>query len=264
MISIYKNYHVAYWCIGIALMTGMVIAIVAFSDNTWYFPLTIIILTIILIFVNAFIFTRLASQRLTKEVLPLLYDCRAHEYIDRLRALFDKKTKGSVVSLYNTMLAWGYGAVDDYESVYECCRKITAKNYQLGKSQSMIDYYIKKDQIDLAQNEIEDLRKKTVLMKNPKLKETFEISIKNAEYAIRIKQGNYEGAEEHFKKMLDTIKPIKPLSQVSYSYSLGRLLILKGEPERAKEYLQVAYDLGGDTKYKTFAKEQLLNIGDQL
>lgn len=72
------------------------------------------------------------------------------------------------------MLAWGYGAVDDYESVYECCRKITAKNYQLGKSQSMIDYYIK----------------------NPKLKETFEISIKNAEYAIRIKQGNYEGAEE--------------------------------------------------------------------
>ncbi len=74
MISIYKNYHVAYWCIGIALMTGMVIAIVAFSDNTWYFPLTIIIPTIILIFVNAFIFTRLASQRLTKEVLPLLYD----------------------------------------------------------------------------------------------------------------------------------------------------------------------------------------------
>jgi len=37
---------------------------------------------------------------------------------------------------------------------------------------------------------------------------------------------------------------------------------LKGEPERAKEYLQVAYDLGGDTKYKTFAKEQLLNIGE--
>jgi hypothetical protein len=55
---------------------GMVIAIVAFSDNTWYFPLTIIIPTIILIFVNVFIFTRLASQRLTKEVLPLLLEGR--------------------------------------------------------------------------------------------------------------------------------------------------------------------------------------------
>ena len=27
---------------------------------------------------------------------------------------------------------------------------------------------------------------------------------------------------------------------------------------RAKEYLQVAYDLGGYTKYKKFAEEQLL------
>lgn len=241
-------------------MAGMLIAILVFSKNTWYFPLTIIIPTIILIFVNAFIFTRLASRKLTKEVIPLLYNCRAQDYIDRLRELFDKKTKGSVVSLYNTMLAWGYGAVDDYDTVYECCRKITAKNYQFGKSQSLIDYYIKNDQIDQAQKEIAELRNKTASMKNPKLKETFEISIKNAEYAIRIKQGNYEGAEEHFKTMLDTIKPLYPLSQVSYSYSLGRLLILKGEPERAREYLQVAYDLGGDTKYKKFAEESLQKI----
>ena len=36
MISIYKNYHVAYWCIGIALMTGMIIAIASIEDDDLY------------------------------------------------------------------------------------------------------------------------------------------------------------------------------------------------------------------------------------
>jgi hypothetical protein len=41
---------------------------------------------------------------------------------------------------------------------------------------------------------------------------------------------------------------------------LGKLLFLKGEPERARKYLQVAIDLGGDTKYKKFAEELLQKI----
>ena len=60
--------------------------------------------------------------------------------------------------------------------------------------------------------------------------------------------------------MMETLKPLSPLTKCSYSYALGKLLALKGEPERAREYLQVAYDLGGDTKYKKFAAEQLQKL----
>lgn len=56
------------------------------------------------------------------------------------------------------------------------------------------------------------------------------------------------------------IKTIVDITEVSYSYALGKLLFLKGEPERARKYLQVAIDLGGDTKYKKFAEELLQKI----
>ena len=41
---------------------------------------------------------------------------------------------------------------------------------------------------------------------------------------------------------------------------MGRLLVLKGEPDKAREYLQVASRFGGDTKYKKFADEMLRNL----
>ena len=93
-----------------------------------------------------------------------------------------------------------------------------------------------------------------------KYKENSELNIKNAEFYIRIKQGNYEGTEEHYLNALQTIKPLYPITEASYTHALGKLLILKGEPERAKEYLQVACDIGGDTKYKKFAEELLQKI----
>jgi len=265
MIQLYKKYHVGYMCVGIALIVCMVVLMIWLGNKHWYALLLVFFPTILLIMVNATVFTRLTSKKLNNEVLLLLSNCEANRYLAELKSLFEGKAKqGVIVSIYNTLLAAGYAAIDDYDSVYECCRKITAKNYQFGRSQSMIDYYIKKDQIDQAQNEIEVLRQITAKMRNPKIRETSEINIRNAEYAIRIKQGNYEGAEEHFKKMLDTTKPLYPLTKVSYSYSLGRLLVLKGEPERAKDYFQTAYELGGDTKYKRFAGEQLQKLEQDI
>lgn len=267
MIHLYKKYHVAYRIIGILLIVCMVASMIAlmFVSKLWFVPFLVFFPTLILIFVNASVFTMLTSKKLNDEVTTLLLNCQANDYINALKSLFkDKASKGVIVSIYNTFLAMGYVAIDDYDSVYDCCQKITAKNYQTEKCKSMIEYYLAKDQIEQAQQEIEKLKELTGKLKPSKYKEGTETSIKNAEYVIRIKQGNYEGAEEHFLKMLDTIKPLYPLSKASYSYSLGRLLVLKGEPERAKEYLQAAYDVGGDTKYRKKAEEQLAKLSQGL
>ena len=263
MISLYKKYHIAYWCVGIALIIGMLTVMILFWRNDWYFPFLVVIPALLLVVVDAKFFTRLASKKLSEEVLTLFNECQANRFINDLKSLFEGKTKGSVVSLYNTLLARGYSVIDDYDSAYECCQKIKARNYMAERSKSMIDYYLSKDRIEEAQQEMEELKKLTEKMRNPQYKEGSEISIKNAEYVIRIKQGNYEGAEEYYRKMLDTITPLFPLTKVSYSYALGRLLILKGEPERAKEYLQTAYDSGGDTKYKKHAGELLQTLQDE-
>ena len=246
MISIYRKYHIAYWCVGIIEIIVMVAVMIG-------------------IMVDVVVFMRLASKKLSKEVLPLFYNCQVHEFINELNRLFAKKAKGANISLYNSLslVARGYGSIDDYDSVYECCQKIKAKGYKAECHRSMIEYYLKNEQFDKAQEEMEALRKLMEKMKNPKYIEGCELSIKNAEYYIRIKQGNYEGAEEHYQKQLDTIKPLYPITEASYSHALGKLLFLKGEPERARKYLQKAVDLGGDTKYKKFAEELLLKLDEE-
>ena len=261
MITLYRKYHIAYWCIGITLIIGMVALMLAFWQDAWYFPLLVMFPTMILAVVNAIVFIRLSNKKLSREVLPLFYNCQVHKFIDEMNRLFAGKTKGPVVSLYNSMVARGYGVIDDYDSVCACCQKITNKAYKSEYHKAMIDYYLKHDQIDKAQNEMEELRKLAEQMKNPRYKEVSLLSIKNTEFYIRIKQGNYEGAEEHYLNALNTIKPLYPITQVSYSHALGKLLLLKGEPDRTAKYLRAAYNLGGDTKYKMYAEELLQKIG---
>lgn len=263
MISIYRKYHIAYWCVGIIEIIVMVAVMIGFWRDVWYFPVLVTLATIPFIMVDVVVFMRLASKKLSKEVLPLFYNCQVHEFINELNRLFAKKAKGTNISLYNSLVARGYGSIDDYDSVYECCQKIKAKGYKAECHRSMIEYYLKNEQFDKAQEEMEALRKLMEKMKNPKYIEGCELSIKNAEYYIRIKQGNYEGAEEHYQKQLDTIKPLYPITEASYSHALGKLLFLKGEPERARKYLQKAVDLGGDTKYKKFAEELLLKLDEE-
>lgn len=264
MIQLYKKYHIAYWCIGIALIVCMIISMILLWNKVWCAPLLVFFPTIFLVLVNAAIFTNLTAKKINSEIAPLLNNCEANKFLSEIHALFKDRAKNRVIiSIYNSYLATGYAVINDYDSVYDCCQKITTKSYQVAKVLSMMDYYASTCQFEQAQNEIEKLRKMLEKMKNTKLKERCGISIMNVEYAIRIKQGNYEGAEEHYKKMMETVKPLMPLGKSSYSYALGRLLILKGEPERARDYLQTAYDLGGDTKYKTFAEKYIQELNGE-
>ena len=262
MISIYKKYHIAYWCIGIFLLICMVAVMTLLWKEEWYFPFLVLIPTLFLVVVNAKVFTRLATKKLSNEVIVLINECRANDYINALKSLFDKKAKGPVVNSYNVLLAEGYAVIDDYDAVYECCQNIRSKAYLSARRNCMIGYYLKNGQREMAENEMEELRKMLATIKNQDYKENLENSLKNAEYTIRIMDGNYDGAEEHYMKMLATIKPLYPLTEVSYSYALGRLLILKGEAERAKQYLNVAYEKGGDTKYRKFAEEKLMMLAE--
>ena len=257
MISIYKKFHVGYWCIGIITIICMVASLFLFWKGEWYFPILNLIAALFVVVIDAMVFTTLTSKKLSKEVTVLINECQANNYINCLKKLFEKQTKLSATTPYYFMLAKGYAVIDDYDAVYDCCQKIKLKSYLIVRRECMIDYYLNKGDVALAEAEMAELRKQLPGIRNQKSREKFEISLKNFEYAIRIKNGDYEGAEEHFKKVLATTTPLYTLTEVSYSYSLGKLLVLKGEPERAKEYLKVAYEKGGDTKYRKYAEEKL-------
>ena len=90
MIKLYKKYHTAYWCIGIVLVTCMAIAMFMLWDAGWYYLFLIIILTILLVLVNGFIFTKLAAKKFTNEVTTLYNECQANRYLEALKSLFEK------------------------------------------------------------------------------------------------------------------------------------------------------------------------------
>lgn len=93
MISIYKKYHIAYWCIGIVEIIGMIIANLWFCRHTWVPAIPITAVTILLVLVDVFIFTKLTSKKLSNEVLPLFYNCQVHKFIDEMNMLFAKRQK---------------------------------------------------------------------------------------------------------------------------------------------------------------------------
>lgn len=74
----------------------------------------------------------------------------------------------------------------------------------------MIEYYLKKENFNLVQLEINELVKLMEKMNNEKYKDSLGISIKNANYYMRMNTGNFEGAEEHYEEVLN-LHPTMPL-----------------------------------------------------
>lgn len=258
MIQIYKKYHIAYWTIGILCIIAMLVL-------DFLFPKLIILwflLIAVCVVIDASVFMRLASKKLSDEVIVLYNDCRVQEYIDSLYLLMGN-SKGVAKSIFNYLLASGYALQNDYDKVYECCKYITHKAHKTEYHLRMIDYYLNKEQPDLAEKEIEELKKRIAKVRNAKYKSSLELSVKSAEYGVRIKRGDYEGAEEFYLGVLASPNCKYRITKTSYSFALAKLLMLKGDNEGARQYLQVSLENAGDTKYKEFSEKRLAEI-DQI
>ena len=255
MISCYKNYHIIYWTIGIIAVTAMVILDFC---NFALWPLWTLI-CICLVLIDAYIFTKLGAKRLSEEVVVLYNDCRIHEYLEAVEKLLGKR-KGPLKSMYSYMMAAGYSLIDEYDMVFECCQNITYKPHKMEYRTRMIDYYINKEQFDLAEKEIEEQKTAVKRVKNKIYKNKIELSLKSAEYSIRIKRGEYEGAEEFYLGILASPQAKYNITKTSYSYALGKLLVLKGEPGGARQYLEASHETAGDSKYKKLSEKLLESI----
>lgn len=257
MIYLYKEYNVAYNLISLFLLIGFAVLALKFHMGIFTY-LLLLIVVMILVFVVAGIFTRLTITRIEREVVIHYNECRANQYLDEIKRLFgDKKLSRAVSTIYNSYLVRGYAVLDDFDSVYSCCQNITTKGYKGEYHKYMLQYYIKKDQLNLVMDEMDQLKLLIMQLKNKSYINSLETYIKDAEYVIKIKNSDFEGAEEFYTGIINKSSPLYPITKVSCSYAIGRLLMLKGETERAKEYLQVAYAEGGDTKFKSLAEKLL-------
>ena len=77
---------------------------------------------------------------------------------------------------------------------------------------------------------------------------------------IRVKEGILDGAEEFYSELYEQCDDQALIVRVSLSYTLGNIILQKGDRERALPYLKFASENGGDTKYKKLSDGLLAKI----
>ena len=64
MIHLYKKYHIAYWCIGAALIICMIVSMLLLWNKFPGAPFLPFFPTVILVFLSAGVFTRLTGNKI--------------------------------------------------------------------------------------------------------------------------------------------------------------------------------------------------------
>lgn len=253
MIYLYRKYLLGY------LAVGFFCAIICFGCHfvlkTPYLLSLLVFILLAVIDVSAF---RAASvKKFTDEVLSHLFNCEVNVYLSKLDALMGNAKNKVHIANYNYFRARGYSALGRYEEMYECTKHITEKGEYLMR---LTEYYVSKGQYDEARRYMNELSALAHRRKKKAYTDMLVQYIENMDYSIRILNGDYTGAVEHYEMLLEKWKDNQLLSIASANYALGNVLYLKGENDRAIEYLSVAAEIGGDTKFAVKAKVLLQKL----
>ena len=255
MISLYKSLHIVFWVVAIICAVGAVV----FS---WLYPeqvISIISIAVIFFGFTGIFIIRMARDKFKREVMALLYECRANEFLDKVDELFKDKNSKSGKSTYAWLTALGYDVLGDNESMLKSCQNITEKSHMPEYHRRMITYYVDIDEIDKANTEIEKLKILSSRASGPD-KGLIEQYIGEGIRAIRIRLNDVEGMDQFYEGSSGIDVQTVLLSKVSYAQSYGKVLILKGENEKARQQLLFASKYGGDTKYKKIADTLLSQL----
>jgi len=257
MYSCYKSLRITYYAI--AALFIVLAGLISYHNGNLMVPVLIIVL--VLVAVEIIVLTVIALKWFNKEVMSCIYDCNVREYMDRLDKRMGKVRGAAMKSSYADYSALGYSMLGDYDSVFDCCQKITSKQHKTDYYRFMLSFYLDRGLIDQAEKTLCDLRAFRTTLKNPRLIKLCEQNITEAEYALNMKKGILDGVEEYYlsKYSDENLMKIK-ITKVSYAHAIGKVLVLKGQPDRAKEYLKFASENGGDTKYTALANALLSQI----
>ena len=254
MLYIFKSFRVIYWAVAVCCIIGSGVLAYFFPDLIF----ATIILMAIIIFLTMIILTKVTRNKFKNEVMSLLYDCRAQDYMDKVEALLGNRRAKWMRSTYSWLMALGYDVIGDYEAMRESCQNITVKSHMSEYHRRMCSYYVEMDQIDLANKEIESLKALASAAGGPE-RAHIEQYIGECVRAVRIKLRDVEGMDQHFEGAMSKAEPVL-LTRVSVAETYGQVLIFKGDLEQAKKQLLFASKYGGDTKYKKFADILLESI----
>lgn len=247
MISIYKGYRAVYWAVGIACVLCTAVC-------TYYFPkyaIAIISLMAIIIFSTMMILMRATKNKFKNEVMSLLYDCRAQDYIEKVESLLGKRRSSNLRSTYSWLMALGYEVIGDFETMREHCMNITKKSHRSEYHRRMCIYFVEKNEIELANKELESLKVLAAAAKGPEIAH-LNYFVGECVNAVKVKTNDFEGLDQYYASSGMANNPVL-LTRVSVAETSGYVLLKIGKTEEAIKQLEFASKYGGDTKFKRYA-----------
>ena len=253
MISKFKSLLAIYVFVGALCVTGAGYLTYLYPDKShlWLIlAFTVILLTMLTL-------SKIGRKKFKDEILSYYLDCHVKEYLDRVEKLMGKKHFRSDKSAYAYLTSMGYSALGDYDESFERAKKITVRSHMPEYYKRAVDYYIDKGDFDEASKNLSELADIGSRISSPVYRDQILIFVKGREYIIRVKAGILDGAEEFYSELYKQCDDQALIVRVSVSYTLGDIILKKGDKERALPYLKFASENGGDTKYKKLSDELL-------
>ena len=253
MISKFKSLLAIYVFVGALCVTGAGYLTYLYPDKSHLW----LILAFTVILMTMLTLSKIGRKKFKDEILSYYLDCHVKEYLDRVEKLMGKKHFRSDKSAYAYLTSMGYSALGDYDESFERAKKITVRSHMPEYYKRAVDYYIDKGDFDEASKNLSELADIGSRISSPVYRDQILIFVKGREYIIRVKAGILDGAEEFYSELYKQCDDQALIVRVSVSYTLGDIILKKGDKERALPYLKFASENGGDTKYKKLSDELL-------
>lgn len=254
MISLYKGLYAVYLSVAALCAAGAAVAVYFYPTQA----ISIVSIAIIIFGFTGIFIIRITREKFKNEVMSLLYNCRAQDFMDKVDELFKDKHSKAHKSTYAWLKALGYDVIGDFDAMYECCQNITKKSHMSEYHRRMITYYVEKDNIERAKDEIEKLKVLSSTTSGPD-KIMIDRYIGEGTRAIKLKLHDVEDLDKFYEGESTDAGSVL-LSLVSFAETYGQVLIIKGEKEKARKQLLFASENGGDTKYKKYADKLLAEL----
>ena len=245
-----------YFFVGALCVTGAGYFTYLYPDKSYLW----LILALALIVLTMLVLSKIGRKKFKDEILSYYLDCHVKEYLDRLEKLMGKKHFRSDKSAYAYLSSMGYSALGDYDESFERAQNITVRSHMPEYYKRAVDYYINKGELEKASKTLSELSKLGQSITSPAYRDQILIFVKGREYIIRVKAGILDGAEEFYSELYKQCDDQALIVRVSVSYTLGDIILKKGDKERALPYLKFASENGGDTKYKKLSDELLAKV----
>jgi len=254
--SVYKSFVAVYIAVGVVCGAAYIVAVSLLHGK----EIICFVIFFAVLLVTICILSKIATKKFQKEIVSYMHNCNVGFFMQELTALLGAKRDKSMQSLYACFSAIGYEILGDYDSLYASCQNIKLKVQMPIYHRRMFTYYLHRNELDNAKDELSTLRSLSAKQKKRAEKKVIDDSIAECERALMIRNGEYEEPLKYYSEMIKSTEPEPLLTRVNRAYVYGELLYLTGEEEKAKEPLLFASSRGGDTIYKKTADKILEKI----